>query len=493
MRISAMIVFIFLAMGACASARREVFSAKPLAALPGSTPVGNCSLSEGIGRSIVGKMRVTVYASAGFPAVDIFARRLEANLSRVHANAPKHVDYELRVAPSGEGEWDEAANLGIAQGAYAESGKTTPHGYYMGVVFEYGVERGPISCFDLDAPEKTVDYLLAEAMRIVRDREEKRTRHIGLVSGSGAFDRGETPNRTSRKTFGSLFAAEFPYDVLERVDLGRDEPLSPLLAGLVITQPRADFSDAELRRIDDIVMSGKPLVIFASAVNLTPNDTSMRATLGTHRLDRLLREYGVEMHHDLVLGSGPSKLRMFVKHGNVSSIAYPPIIRWSSGPDAFPPMLSRWRDRTLSDVLVPFASSLGIDHAAQPFARIQVIAEAAGQAVTESEPTIDLSPTRQWADASAGQSFVIGATIEGRIRSAFNRERVSEPTARVLILSSSELLANPFIRASQPGAEQMVPLADAYDERLGETRSWNVFANVVDWMTLPQELVSCAP
>src|SRR5205814_3218111 len=95
----------------------------------------------------------------------------------------------------------------------------------------------------------------------------------------------------------------FPFYKIEDVDLkdGNTE-INKELDGLIITQPGKDFSDKELRRIDEFLMQGnKSLVVFASAVNLKQGDGSMKATLSTHGLEKLLAGYGIEMKKDAVL------------------------------------------------------------------------------------------------------------------------------------------------------------------------------------------------
>jgi len=62
-----------------------------------------------------------------------------------------------------------------------------------------------------------------------------------------------------------------------------------------------DVSEKELRRIDQFLMKGKSLAVFASAVNVKASDATMNASLSTHGLDKLLDGYGITLNKDVVL------------------------------------------------------------------------------------------------------------------------------------------------------------------------------------------------
>ncbi len=71
-----------------------------------------------------------------------------------------------------------------------------------------------------------------------------------------------------------------PFYKFEDVDLQNgDAEINKELVGLIITQPGKDFTEKELRRIDQFLMLGnKSVAIFASAVNLKANDATMKAS-----------------------------------------------------------------------------------------------------------------------------------------------------------------------------------------------------------------------
>ena len=94
----------------------------------------------------------------------------------------------------------------------------------------------------------------------------------------------------------------FPYYKFEDVDLkGGETVIDEGIDALILTQPGKDYTDKELRRVDEFMMrENKALVVYASAVNMKASDAKFGATLSTHGLEKLLGGYGVEMKKDAV-------------------------------------------------------------------------------------------------------------------------------------------------------------------------------------------------
>src|SRR5581483_10132339 len=166
--------------------------------------------------------------------------------------------------------------------------------------------------------------------------------------------------------------------ILEEVDLkGGDSEIPDELDGLLITQPGKDLTEKELRRIDQFVMKGKSLAVFASAVNVKANDASMSATLSTHGLDKLLSGYGIGMQQDVVLDRGRDVRVVVPTMGGLAQPDFPPMIEVQDYPrygdtekllDTGFPALFR-----VQDLAVPLASSLVISADKQPGTKIQVL------------------------------------------------------------------------------------------------------------------------
>ncbi len=174
-----------------------------------------------------------------------------------------------------------------------------------------------------------------------------------------------------------IITQNFPFYTFQDVDLKNgDAEISDELDGLLITQPGKDITEKELRRIDQFVMKGKSLAVFASAVNVKANDGTMAATLSTHGLDKLLEGYGVGISQDVVLDRGRCVRVMVPTVGGLAQPEFPQMLEVQDDPrftgnerlvDTSFPALFR-----VQDLAVPLASSLVIKTDKQPGAKLQV-------------------------------------------------------------------------------------------------------------------------
>jgi len=285
----------------------------------------------------------------------------------------------------------------------------------------------------------------------------------------------------------------------------------------IITQPAKDLTEKELRRIDQFVMRGKSLAILASAVNTKAGDATMNATLNTHGLEKLTEGYGIEMHKDVVLEFGrPFRVRVDTMTGPRTMI--------------FPQVLDVREDSrfTGEEVLLdtsfaaffripqasfPFASSLALKKDKQPQLgdKLRVIAHSTPASITETGDTVDLKPARQWRPKGNFNQHAIAAAAEGKLKSAFPSgdkmgvETPAESTnnARVLVISSAQFFANPFVRSGQgpdlgqmagmmPGGggdEFLNGIAGPYVQLIGTTFILQT-KNLLDWMTGDVDLLA---
>src|SRR5690606_27585946 len=150
-----------------------------------------------------------------------------------------------------------------------------------------------------------LEFWITNKIRQVRDKADEITHRIGVITGKDEIklsDNNLVPGGRQTPSMKSIIERAFPFYKIEEVDLkGGDAEIDPELVGIIITQPDKDYTDKELRRIDQFLMRGnKSLAVIASAVNLKAGDATMMATLSTHNLDKLLMGYGVEMKKDAV-------------------------------------------------------------------------------------------------------------------------------------------------------------------------------------------------
>ena len=179
---------------------------------------------------------------------------------------------------------------------------------YSGLVMKYGVEQDVIPALPQN-DGSGLEFMITNKLRDLSAKASGKKTRIGVLVSKDEIKL--TDNNLAPTKPGQVFNLKAVFgqymSVYEFVDVdvhGGDTEIDHELPAIIVTQPGKDYSEKELRRIDEFLMRGnKSMVVFASAVNLKASDRSMRATLSTHGLDRLLDGYGVEMKKNAVFDS----------------------------------------------------------------------------------------------------------------------------------------------------------------------------------------------
>src|SRR5262249_13851260 len=211
---------------------------------------------------------------------------------------------------------------------------------------------------------------------------------------------------------------------IQDVDLkGGDQEIDEALDGVIITQPGKDWTEKELRRIDQFVMKGKSLAVIASAVNLKASDATMNASLNTHGLEKLLDGYGIELHKDVVLDFGRSFRVNVLTQGGLASARFPQFLdvqddaRFSGEEQlldtGFPGFFR------IPQLSFPFASSVAIKKDKQPEATLKILARSTPRSIVETGDSVDLKPFKAWKPKGQWQQQGIAASAEGTLATAF--------------------------------------------------------------------------
>ncbi|MBW2457875.1 MAG: Gldg family protein, partial [Deltaproteobacteria bacterium] len=307
---------------------------------------------------------------------------------------------------------------------------------------------------------------------------------------------------------------------LEEVDLqGGDTTIDAELRGVIVLQADEDWTDKELGRIDQFLMAGdKSLLAMAGAVNMKAADASMKASLSTRGLERLLDGYGIEMKEEAIVDSG-SQVRIPLQDqgGQMTWLTAPGVIELKHDADA--EEAKQTLDNSfagffrLDELAFPYPSVLIPHPDKQPGAKITVVARSSATSTLETSATIDLRPQADWkATGKAGQ-HAIAVTVEGKLRSAFGDQppagieigKESVKPSRVLVIASPQFLANPFARAGNPppmppqmkmmggsgGDKTLQMLATPYARKY-LTATILAFKNQLDWIAGDERLIACS-
>ncbi len=485
------------------------------------------TLSKGSGnllRSMKQDLTVDAYVTKGLPKLDAFVRDLRDLMQEYKNAGGGKFDYAL-IEAKDEDTKKKAKDAGLLEQPFGEASDTDEKAAvtqgFMGLVFKYGEQQEVIKFLPPDRTDG-LEFWITNKIREIRDKGDDVHHKIGVLTGHDEMkpsDNDLVPSHMGKYSIQTIITQNFPFYTLQDVDLKNGESeISDELDGLIITQPGKDLTEKELRRIDQFVMKGKSLAVFAGAVNVKPNDASMNATLNLHGLDKLLDGYGVSVNKDVVLDLWRRVRVVVPTAGGLAQPDFPQILELQDDPrltgnerliDTTFPALFRTQD-----IAVPFVSSISLKADKQPGAKMQTVMRSSPAAVHLTGETADLRPFQKWAPKLKGlsqQQFAIGADVEGTLKSAFpegDKQGVEAPAqsakpARVFVLASSQFLANPFARAGNGpdmgqygqmmpnlgGDEQLLMVAGPYVQQF-ITGTILVFKNTLDWLSGDTDLLA---
>jgi hypothetical protein len=456
--------------------------------------------------SLRAPLDVTAWVTTGTPELDAFGRLLEALFARYERLAPGKI--HARVIRDGDADQRAAATeAGLVEGVLGERGGVARRGF-LGIAFKYRSEKEAIP---IVAPDQArgLEFWVDNKIREIRDRADDARVRVGVLSGKRELKLSEPnlvaadPGRAGPSLRGIMEQA-LPFYRFEDVDLrGGAAEIDRALVGVIITQPGQDYTEAELRRIDAFLLSGdKAAAVFASAVNVEAGDASLRARLDRHGLDRLLDGYGVEMKRDAVFDwASPATLRVMTQGGAVV-VGHPATLLVQA--DARADAATQTLDGTfpgffrMDELSFPFPSTLVPHPERQPGARLKVVARSTPRATAVTTDVVPMKP-------GAGEMKPVGeyaqralaVVVEGELRSAFGGSARGQ--ARLLVVSGSQFLANPYARAGNPppvpasgaGDEELMMMSQPYAQQY-LTATILAFKNTLDWMASDEDLIGCS-
>ena len=489
------------------------------------------TLSAGSGRllkSMKGDMKVEAYVTKGLPKLDAFVRDLRDLLQQYKEASGGKFDYVI-IEAKDEEQKKKAKEAQLQEVQFGEGSDTEDKAEfakgYMGLVINYGAERDKIPVLSPDN-NTGMEFWITNKIREVRDKGDNVKHKVGILTGHDEIKLSEpnlVPSTSGQKpNLQGIVGQYFPFYQFVDVDLkGGDAEVDDSVDGLIITQPAKDLTEKELRRIDQFVMRGKSLAVIASAVNVKAADATMQGTLSTHGLEKLLDGYGIEMRKDALLEFGrPFRVNTFTQ-GGPQTLRFPPLhdvrddFRFTGDEQLLDTGFAAFF--RIPQIPFPFTSSLVLHREKQPDvtdrSKFKVLARTTPKTLRETGDTVDMKPVRQWRPKGEFNQFNIAATVEGKLKSAFptgDKMGVDAPaqttgTARVLVVSSSQFLANPFARAGNgPDMGQMggIPPGMGGDELLQQiampyaqqamTNMILVFKNMLDWVTGDVDLLAAS-
>ncbi len=494
-----------------------------------TTATERYTLSEGSGRlvrTLKEPIQVDAYVAHGTPQVDAFVRDLTDLLKEYQRKGGGKFNFTLIEAKT-DALKERAKEAGLQPMTFGEASATkedqaTIAQGYMGLVFKYRSEKDVIPQLQPSRGEG-LEFWITNQIREIRDKADSIKHKVGVITGKDELKLSDTnlvprQGQQGAPSLQQIINQAFPFYSVEEVDLKDGaEAVKAELDGLIVTQPRKDYSDKELRRIDEFLMKGnKSLVVVASAVSLKPQDASLEATLALHNLDKLLTGYGIEMKKDAVFDFGAQfSIMVPSQTGGVTTIRHPGIAHVTADPrmdkgeelldTGFAPFFR------MNELAFPFPSSLTLVKGKQPAdVEVRAVARTTPAASSLTSDSVDMKLRREWDPKPPMEQRIIAATAKGMLKSAFADQKdasipVPERAAaasRVLVISSSLFLTNPFswagngpelggqfqMMGAAGGDPTLQAMAQPYAQRY-LTNTIIALKNTLDWMTGDSDLV----
>ncbi|WP_437908928.1 GldG family protein [Sorangium sp. So ce327] len=464
-------------------------------------------------------LQIDVYVTRGLPKHEAFIQDLTDLMNEYEQASNGKLHYAIIEAKTDE-QRAAAKEAGLQEAAFGEGSETgqdqaTITRGFMGIAFKYGSEKEAIPMLSPDQAQG-LEFWITNTIREIRDKADAIDTKIGVVTGKDEIKLTDANlvasqgGRGGGPSMRALLEHHFPFYKFEDVDLkGGDSEINKELAGLVITQPGKEFTEKELRRIDQFMMLGnKALAVFAGAVNLKASDPAMKASLNTWGLEKLLDGYGVEMKKEAILDwSRSMAIPVQTQSGQMMWFRAPGILQLQEDSrfdekeqildSSFPGFFR------LPELAFPFPSTLVPHPEKQPEATMKVVARSTPRTTVDASEAIDMKFSADWKPKGEYAQRAIAVTVEGKLKSAFGGQEglgISAPAesadkGRILVLSASQFLANPFARSGNPppmppqmammggmgGDEDLLMLSQPYAQKY-LTATILAFKNTLDWM-----------
>jgi ABC-type uncharacterized transport system involved in gliding motility auxiliary subunit len=479
-------------------------------------------VNEGLKENLL----VTLYVTKGLPKTDLFIEDLES-LLKEYEDASKGADGKPKLTytilePKTEEDKNKAKEAGLQEVALGEEtgdAATITQGY-MGIVFEYGSEKETIPVLSPDQ-NTGLEFWITNKIREIRDRADDTYQKVGVIDKEGiklTDDNLVPPQGGQGPSIKTILQQALPFYKIEDVDLGGGEnPIDDSLRGVILLQADADWTDKELARIDEFLMKGdRSLLAIAGAVNMKANDPTMKATLSTRGLEKLLDGYGIEMKKDAISDlTSQMRLPMATQSGRLEYYTAPGILQLQHEDDAEED--EQVLDNAfagffrLDELSFPYPSTLVPHPDKQPNAKVAVVARTSENAQSEATDSVEMGLKKAIKAEGEASRRAIAIAVEGKLKSAFAGKvpegmtipAESAADSRVLCISASQFLANPFARAGNPppmppqmqmmgamgGDRGLQQIAMIY-ARQYLTATILSFKNLLDWMSGDKDLIA---
>lgn len=420
--------------------------------------------------SLEDDMEITAYFTADLPPPfnthEQYVRNL---LQEYEAASGGRIDVRF-VNPDDDEEREEADEAGVPEVEHRaiENDSFAVKQGYRGLVIRYLGDKQTIPVIQ---DVSGLEYEITQAIRQLVSEPLP----IGLVTGHGG------PTLTKGLSY---FSEALPlYDVRE---VSLDEEIDSDLRAVLLIDPTEEFSEDELRRLDQFVMRGRSLGVFGGAFNVSL-EGAPSATAANTNLNMLLQGWGMQLGDGIVASAECLPLPM---QRLPIPVPYPPFPIAGIDEEAQEhPALFRLRQ-------VPFAWAAPIETSDRfdelNGQRLALSSDETSWAMAGESVQLRQRRPDEWRFEGERGPHTLLAAVEGTLPSAFAEASSSESgssveapaqsegEARVLVAGSGWVLHEELIGYLQQIAPQAPAAAAAGPFAL----------NSIDWLAQDADLIA---
>jgi len=330
---------------------------------------------------------------------------------------------------------------------------------YMGIVVQHQEKKEVIPVVQ---DTRTLEYDLTT---LVRKLTRPKTPVLGVVQGHDA-PRLHEKLRTLQTLLSQMYE-------VRPVDLSGKERVDAEVDALLVIGPRTAFAPAELKALDQFIMSGKSAAFFLDAVQVDLK--TFEPTEATHGLGPLLATYGFQLGDQLVADVESAQLSVQERRGFM--LVNMPV------PYPFIPMLERLEGDSpitegLSGVNLPFTTV--VTATAPEGAQATVLAKSSRKSWLEPKP-FNIDPRRDWRTESPSLSgpHSLMVQVSGKLKSHFASEAQASTPSGTPVLAQSQ---------GEPRVIVAGGSSALWDDFMGRPNQ-ALLLNIADWLLLDPALL----
>ena len=425
--------------------------------------------SKDVAASLEDKVLVKCYFSPNMPApLNTMGPYLRDMLEDYRAFSHGRIQYEF-ISPGDEMKLAEEAQsfqIPPREVKSVAKDKYEAKRVYSGAVFLYRDKKETLPVIS------SIDNLEYEVTTIIRRIAAKGNPILGIASTGS-----EREQVTMQKLYEELGRS---YNV-QPLDLGI--PIDKGVNAVLLLTPRQPLTPVQLYNLDQYVMNGGKLGIFANAYRFLQQQQGAYAIPIGLNLNTILNSYGVGINDDVAMDVKCNVVKIprqqgFIKYMDQMYIPFMPIVSTFNKGNVI--------TRDLQQVAMYFPSSIDTTLAKEKGYKIEGLLYTSDFSGKQSGQVVNITPLNVMAKTDFLKKRIpLGAVVTGKFASAFAQ---SGPPADSTGVSS----AQPMVTVCEK-ENRLLVVGDgliAIDEYVRDPRQTLIIQNAADWLVQAEDMIT---